>query len=116
MFSTAIWRTFGDLLRRLAWPVSAATRAAAPQTWRARFPHPTGKLPSGPKTCGNSAGSILPSITLQSVTVNGPPGGSTQVPDWRPPNAGPTRKRAPSKVQIEPPPAASGMDLHHRRA
>ena len=54
-----------------------------------------------------SAGSSLPTITLQSVTVSGPPRRYAAGPGFAPADSGPTRKRAPSNVQIEPPPAAT---------
>jgi len=49
----------------------------------------------------------LPTITLQSVTVSGPPRRYAAGPGLAPALSGPTRNLLPSKVQIEPPPAAT---------
>ena len=49
----------------------------------------------------------MPTITLQSVTASGPPRRYDAGPGFAPADSGPTRKREPSKLQIEPPPAAT---------
>ena len=88
-------------------PVRAATSAASAVNLRRTTSASSGRSPPGPKTRGKSAGSSLPTITLQSVTVSGPPRRYDAGPGLAPAESGPTRKRAPSNVQIDPPPAAT---------
>ena len=66
-----------------------------------------GRFASLPKIFGKNSGLNLPSITLQSVTVRGPPRLYAAGPGLAPADLGPTLYRIPSKKQIEPPPAAT---------
>ena len=64
----------GDLLGRCRRVAGCAQRLRRARRSCARTTSASsGSSPSAPNTCGNSAGSSLPSITLQSVTVSGPP-------------------------------------------
>ena len=67
---------------------------------------PPGRTPAG--ACRASRCNRSPS--------SGPPRRYDAGPDSAPADSGPTRKRAPSNRQIDPPPAATVWMLHHRRA
>ena len=108
MLATAILRkpsatSSGERAR----PVAAATSAASAANFSRTTSASSGSSPAGPNTRGKSSGSSLPTITLQSVTVSGPPRRYDAGPGFAPADSGPTRKRAPSNRQIEPPPAAT---------
>ena len=108
MFSTAISRKPAATSSAVrARPVAAVTSAASASKCLRTMAASSGASPVGPKTFGKSSGSSLPTITLQSVTVNGPPRRYEAGPGFAPADWGPTRNRAPSNVQIDPPPAAT---------
>ncbi len=54
-------------------PVAFETSAARVSNFSRTASASSGWSPSGPKTAGNWSGRSLPSMTLQSVTVRGPP-------------------------------------------
>ena len=56
-----------------AWPVAAATSAARAANFSATTAPSSRSSPPGPKIAGKCAGWILPTCTLASVTVSGPP-------------------------------------------
>jgi hypothetical protein len=56
-----------------AWPVDDAMFAASASNFVRTTAASRGASPFGPNTLGKSSGSSLPTITLQSVTVSGPP-------------------------------------------
>ncbi len=74
MFSTAISRKPSARPSGVCGvPVSAAICAASAANFARTTASSSGASPAGPNTCGKKPGWILPSITLQSVTVSGPP-------------------------------------------
>jgi hypothetical protein len=62
---------FGDLMRAAA--IADLLGRARQANFSARCPASSGSSEFGPKTAGKWAGFSLPSMTLQSVTVSGPP-------------------------------------------
>ena len=117
MFSTAIFRkpsaiSCGD--RRM--PVARSTSAASAANFVRTASASSGRSPSGPNTAGNSAGSSLPTMTLQSVTVSGPPRRYAAGPGLAPADWGPTRKLRAVEAADRAAARGHGVDAHHRRA
>ena len=74
MFSTAICRKPSATSSGVrVSPVSARMRSASSANLAATAPSSSGWSRFGPKTRGKNCGCTRPSMTLQSVTVSGPP-------------------------------------------
>ncbi len=108
MFSTAMRRKPSAIACGVrSMPVAERTSCASASNFARTTSLSSGSSPPAPNSAGKSSGSSLPTITLQSVTVSGPPRRYEAGPGFAPADCGPTRKRAPSNVQIDPPPAAT---------
>ena len=117
MFSTAILRkpsAISSGVRRM--PVADAISSASAANFARTTSASSGSSPPGPNTFGNSAGSSLPTITLQSVTVERAAAPIRGRPGIRARGLGPDAKaRAVERADR----AAAGrdrVDAHHRRA